>query len=124
MIITNNPAVTAAYEQMKNVRYVEGSYRDVLVEVRNLVHIGHEQVTHPLMGSLKPNETPYRSVVVSDEPVQGCHTEAILIIEESIAVFDRFARTARPDRGAYASENAKRDFREIDLSLLKSALDA
>ncbi len=122
MIITNNPSVESAYRQACPVRFVAGSYRDVLVQVRDLVHRRHRLITHPLMGSLKPNETPYRSVIVSDEPLEQTDGDSVMIIEDAIQVFDRFAKTTRKDRGEGSTEKNKEDFRQIDLSLLESAL--
>ncbi|MDD2301777.1 MAG: GrdX family protein [Bacillota bacterium] len=123
MIITNNPLVRSTYENAHGVLFVEGNYRDVLVQVRDLVHRRHHLITHPMMGSLKPNETPYRSVIVSDDPQKNVDVDSVLIIEEAILVFDRFIKTARSDRGTGSTEKMKEDFREIDLSLLGSALN-
>ena len=123
MIITNNPSVREHYKTRQTVVFVDGGYRDVLVQARDRVHRGHLLVTHPLMGSLKPNETPYRSVILGDEILARADADSVMIIEEAILVFDRFAVTARPDRGEGATEKMKEDFREIDLSLLKSAMN-
>ena len=122
MIITNNPSVRSTYKNSHNIFFIEGNYRDVLVKARDLVHGRHQLITHPLMGSLKPNETPYRSVVVSDTVLDKTDADSVLIIEEAILVFDRFIKTARTDRGEGSTEKMKEDFREIDLSLLSSAL--
>ncbi|HRV33287.1 MAG TPA: GrdX family protein, partial [Anaerovoracaceae bacterium] len=64
-----------------------------------------------------------RSVIVSDEPQKNVDVDSVLIIEEAILVFDRFTKTARSDRGTGSTEKMKEDFREIDLSLLGSALN-
>lgn len=123
MIITNNPSVRSTYENSHNILFIEGNYRDVLVKARDLVHGRHQLITHPLMGSLKPNETPYRSVVLSDSVLEKADADSVLIIEEAILVYDRFTKTARADRGEGSTEKMKEDFREIDLSLLRSALN-
>jgi hypothetical protein len=123
VIITNNPSVRSTYEKSHIILFIEGNYRDVLVKARDLVHGRHQLITHPLMGSLKPNETPYRSVVVSDAALENTDADSVLIIEEAILVFDRFTKTTRADRGEGSTEKMKEDFREIDLSLLRSALN-
>ncbi len=123
MIVTNNPKVKENYFSQFEVIFVEGTYRDVLVRARNFIHKGHKLLTHPLMGSLKPNETPYRSVVLSNESLGVTDSDSVMIIEDSIIVFDKFAKTARNDRGEHSTDNNREDFMEIDLSLLKSALD-
>ena len=124
LIITNNPDVRAKFENKHGVdlRYIEGGYRDVLVAARDLIHTGSKLLTHPLMGSLKPNETPYRSVAldVKNGPMD---MDSLLLIEKSIETFDKFAAVVRPDRGINTPERMLADFRLIDLSLISSALD-
>ena len=120
IIVTNNP--DAAQDlQNDDVLWIGGSYRDVLIEARDLVHQGHALLTHPLMGSLKPNETPYRTIAVSSEkgPLDA---ESLLLIENAIETYDKFAKVIRPDRGSNTPERMLADFRMIDLSLIKSAL--
>ena len=121
-IVTNNPDVKSKYEGDHTVIFVEGGYKDVLVKVRDLVHEGHQLLTHPLMGSLKPNETPYRSIAVSAKkgPVD---TDSVILISESIETFDKFAKIVRPDRGTNTPERLLADFRLIDLTLISSAVD-
>lgn len=123
MIVTNNSKVQECYEKKHKVFFVEGGYRDVLVVVRDWIHKGHLLETHPLMGSIKPNETPYRSVIVSDETTGTTDPASVMIIEDGISVFDKFAKNPRGDRGEGSSEKIKEDFKEIDLSLIKSALE-
>ena len=121
IILTNNPDVAQTCQD-RNVLWVDGSYRDVLIEARDLIHQGRRLQTHPLMGSLKPNETPYRSVAVSSE--QGdLDMDSLLLIENAIETFDKFAQVTRPDRGVNTPERMLADFRLIDLSLIESALE-
>ena len=121
IILTNNPDVAQTFQD-RNVLWVEGSYRDVLIEARDLIHQGCRLLTHPLMGSLKPNETPYRSVAVSSEQ-GGLDMDSLLLIENAIETFDKFAQVTRPDRGVNTPERMLADFRMIDLSLIESALE-
>ena len=124
LIITNNPDVRDKFSDKRGIeiRFIEGSYRDVLVAARDLIHTGSKLLTHPLMGSLKPNETPYRSVALDVFEGQ-MDTDSLLLIEKSIATFDKFAAVVRPDRGINTPERMLADFRLIDLSLISSALD-
>ena len=69
LILTNNPLVfTCMSDRFRIVFSPELTYREILVKARDLVYIGHTLYTHPLSGSVKPNETPYKSVVVSRVP--------------------------------------------------------
>ncbi len=52
--------------------------------VRDKVHEGHELATHPLSGSVKPNETPYKTIMISEK--KGVlDFNSLKIIEDSIA---------------------------------------
>ena len=125
IIISNNELIS---HKLKNNKYnyelvmVNGTYRDVLVKVRDMIHVGHKLLTHPLMGSIKPNETPYRSIAVSKQKGKVDFND-IILIEEAIATFDKFALIERPNRGVNATKEMKADYAEIDLSLISSAID-
>ena len=60
LIVTNNPMVRERYSQQYDLKYEETSFVGVLKQVRDLVHRGYRLLTHPLSGSIKPNETPYK----------------------------------------------------------------
>ena len=71
LILTNNPLVHRCMEGqgLYTIRLEEDkSFREILVEARDMVYAGHTLYTHPLAGSVKPNETPYKSLIVSMVP--------------------------------------------------------
>ena len=68
IIITNNPLVRDKYSD-KEVEYYDISYQDVLQLVKNKIALGHKILTHPLSGSVKPKETPYKSIMISKNTV-------------------------------------------------------
>ena len=73
LIVTNNPMAAKEFAGQGEVRlYPEDTYREILVRARDLVYIGHRLCNHPLYGSLRPHETPYRTVV----PVYDTHHRA------------------------------------------------
>ena len=73
MIITNNPMVRDKLGETHNVIYQEISYEDILKDVRDRIHEGHTLLSHPLSGSVKPNETPYKSIMVSEKKGRSTH---------------------------------------------------
>jgi len=99
-----------------DVEYLNISYLEILYTVRNYIHNGHKLITHPLSGSVKPKETPYKSVVISREIGSLC-MQSLSIIEESVACYSRFA-----DR--HIPEAALQDFMEIDYSLIRCSAPA
>ena len=119
LILTNNPLGPACMEGrgLYTVRFQpERSFREILVEARDLVYAGHVLYTHPLAGSVKPNETPYKSLIVSREP-HGFDAQHGEMIASAIAVFDKFkplGRTFPP--------SVLEDFQLIDYTLLAGAI--
>ena len=117
-ILTNNPLVARCLgEDYAVTLYPEDSYRDILVRVRDLVYAGHKLYTHPLSGSVKPNETPYKSVVVSKAPHKMNADEAA-IISNCVEAYDKFT-----PRNRMLSDKVLGDFQLIDYTLLCGAVD-
>lgn len=118
-IITNNGLVAQRCASRCPVRLYDVSYGDLLLLVRDSVHRGGKLLTHPLAGSIKPNETPFRSILMQEGDGPLCF-ESARLIEESIAAFKKFGGP----RFQGMSDAARRDFAEIDLSLITGALDS
>ncbi len=118
MIITNNELVYDKYKNTYDILFLDGSFRDVLVKTRDKIHEGYELLTHPLSGSIKPNETPYKSVIISDNK-GDLNLDSVYIIENSIMSFDKF----NLNKIKNISDKMKGDFKLIDLTVLESALN-
>ncbi|MEA4994722.1 hypothetical protein SDC9_132076 [bioreactor metagenome] len=117
LILTNNPLVKACMAERYEILLLEElTLREILVKARDMVYAGHTLYTHPLAGSVKPNETPYKSVVVSKNPGEFSAEQAGLIAG-SIEVCDKLA----PRRRAL-TRSVLEDFRLIDYTLLSGAL--
>ena len=119
LIVTNNPMAAKEFAGQGEVRlYPEDTYREILVRARDLVYIGHRLCNHPLYGSLRPHETPYRTVVLSDRP-QTPDGEECLIMSEAITRIDTFTP---PDR-AKMPQRILEDYQMIDCSLVRGAYE-
>ena len=120
LILTNNPLVVKCLGNDYEIRFEKDySYRDILIEARDLVYKGHTLYTHPLSGSVKPNETPYRSVALTEE-TGPLDLESLRLIEDALVTFRKFR--PRAGRGMDASPSMKEDFAEIDLRLIAGAI--
>ena len=111
-IITNNPKVYAEFfapgrgernaSEVQSdkggmrgieVEYHEGmTQEEILIRARDMIHLGAKLVIHPMMGRIKPHETPYKSVFLEmpedHEIASGdviTDTMSVIIIEDSIA---------------------------------------
>lgn len=119
-IITNNPMSKSEFESKYVVEYIEdGTQIDVLKKVRDYVHLGNRLLTHPLMGSVKPNETPYRTICISKKREENVDLNSLDIIESAIATTEKFIRDFNIPGW---SEKVLLDFQVIDLDLISHAI--
>ncbi|MBE6990534.1 MAG: GrdX protein [Ruminococcaceae bacterium] len=116
LIVTNNPMAARRFTGRGEVRLrEEDTYRDVLVRARDLVYIGHRLCNHPLYGSLRPHETPYRTVVLSAE-AGAPDWEECCIFSDALTVTDKFTL---PDRTRMAP-SVLLDYQMIDCDLVEN----
>ena len=112
-LITNNPLVKAEFESILEVEFIETDLLGVLIHVRDLIHKGHKLLTHPLSGSIKPNETIYKSILITSDP-ENIDLQSVNIIGESVLTAQKFPKRQLTDE--YLS-----DMQTVDLSLTRSA---
>ncbi len=116
-ILTNNPLVAGILGARYSTEFhPELTLREILVLARDRVYAGHALYTHPLAGSVKPNETPYKSVVISRKP-GAFDAEQGLLMENALAVCDKF-----PKRERIPDEKALEDLQLIDYTLLSGGI--
>lgn len=118
IIITNNPLVPKKIEDESLVEYLDISYEEILKTIRDRMHEGHQLLSHPLSGSVKPNETPYKSVMISREKGE-IDQRSLAIIENAIQACGKFV--FKSDK--YKPE-VYDDFQLIDWSLIASAKES
>lgn len=120
IIVTNNEYVNEKYKNKREMIFLEGvDYLGVLEFVRDKIHEGHELLTHPLSGSIKPNETPYKTIMISKSKGK-LDNDGLVILEESILTTKKFmSNKPTPDW----VERVLDDFRVIDLSLIENVID-
>ena len=118
-IISNNMDIEDLVPSAFSLFLLDGSpARDVLTAARDRIHLGAKLLAHPMAGRLRPNETPYMTVVLEDpaEP-GGLDLPSLEIIEYCLAEEDKYA----PMRRKY-DEALLPDLRFISRELLKSVL--
>ena len=115
-IITNNQLVFDKYQNITKLQ--DCSVEDIFTLARNEIHQGAKLINHPLSGSIKPNESPYKSLVLSNER-DSLDTESLLMIESAIEALRKL-----PKRDRELPKRALNDFQVVDLDLLDSAIIA
>ncbi len=117
IVISNNPYV---YEQLKDtvdMIFQETSYEGILKVVRNEIHKGAVLLSHPLSGSIKPKETPYKSVMVKKG--KKLDQESLQLIESALQTCDKFE-----DKSNQYNEKVFEDFQLIDWRLISGAMES
>src|SRR5699024_5582986 len=89
IVVTNNPLVRERFEGQVPLDYQPRTFAGILEYVRDQIHKGHRLLSHPLSGSVKPGETPYKSIMISAE--QGApDTDSVILIEDCIQHAKKF----------------------------------
>ena len=124
LLVTNNSKALERYGDHANigVEYLEGkSYLDVLIRTRDLVYEGWHLMSHPQASNLKPNQCPYKTVLISSSSAAESFERDVELIEGSIAAIHKFTKGMKPPTWP---ERALQDFRTIDLSVVESAINS
>ena len=117
-LITNNDRVYEKYKNDLEVILLK-TYEEVLLKTRDPVYDRHVLLTHPQASSLKPNQTPYRSVVVYPKGEED-NMKDIMLIEKCIETFRQWQDIAKTPN-SYEDKVAN-DFKTIDLSVIDNII--
>ena len=117
-VITNNPLVKESFADTEDICYFEITYKDLLLKVRDMVFEGYELLSHPLSGSVKPGETPYKSVLISSKK-ENINMQSVKLIEQALETYKKFT-----DRTVGLREDVLNDFQTVDITLIESALSS
>ncbi|NLB91071.1 MAG: GrdX protein [Clostridiales bacterium] len=116
ILVTNNPKVEKHFTPLYPTEFISGSLFDVIVIARNYVHLGHSLLTHPLSGSVKPNHTPYKSILLTALP-SGVDMDSLRIIEGAIDTCTKLGL----EKNTYP-QTLEEDFMQVDFTLIEGAL--
>lgn len=121
LLITNNSLVVEKYgDKIEFCNLENYSFVETLEFVRDKVHSGHKLLTHPLSGSVKPNETPFKSIVISKNR-SSIDFDSLKIIEESIAAAKKFIDGRKTPNW---TDKVRDDFRLVDSTIIGSAINS
>jgi len=119
-IITNNFKVNERLADQAEIEYYEDlSFVEILIKVRDYVQNGYRLLTHPLSGSIKPDETPFKSVMI--EKYHTTDFDSITIIANAIEKAEVMMRESKVKE---YTDKLIDDFSEIDYGLIKSGLQS
>lgn len=119
IIITNNPLVLEKFQD-KEVLFKEENTLNTFIRVRDMIHMGHVLLTHPLLSSIKPNETLYRTILVSKIKEKQIDIDSLNIIEESIITTRKFLIDSN---WPVWNEKLREDFMYIDYEIISNVIN-
>ena len=123
IISTNSPRGRDEYGAKYCVLYQECSFDEILYAVRDKIHKGHKLLTHPLSGSVKPNETPYKSIMISAER-GAMDNDSVMLIEDAITVATSGKFEKYRQRQSILNQRILADFQMIDFFLITSGIES
>lgn len=119
-VVTNNPDIKFSQGRLL---FVPGGPLQVFKEARKLIFQGWLLLSHPLMGSLKPWQNPYRSLALLEpRPRQGIlDTKSIILMERAIDMLDKRLREvgSRLDYDVHTLAH----FRRLDWELISQTIE-
>ncbi|HPF44503.1 MAG TPA: GrdX family protein [Syntrophomonadaceae bacterium] len=115
LIVTNNPMVRelTGYEH----DWVDGDCKQVITQTYNLVAAGHQLISHPLSGSIKPNQNPFKSILISKVP-QGVDIDDLKLVGSCLRVAEEFLE----NKVSIDPNQYRQDLQLADHDLLLNAL--
>lgn len=120
LILTNNPKVNKEYSDSWNVEFHgDADQAEILRIARDYIHLGAKLIMHPMMGRIKPHETPYKSVFLVKEEGE-IDFISLTIIEDSIAETSKFIDNTYQKK---YDDQLLPDLQYIDGLLLQSGID-
>lgn len=118
-IITNNPTIRNHITSCP-IQFVDGAIDAVFEQVRQLIiNDKISLLTHPLSSSLKPNETVYKSVILTTTPGKAIDLTSLEMIERAALVHEKFQKNQHTPEWP---QSILDDFALIDLDLMQQAL--
>ena len=117
-LITNNPNFLNYKKKDIEVDYKDVDYLKILEIARDYIHVNYELLTHPLYGSVKPNETTYRSIVLKSN--DNLDHNSVVMISEAIETFVKFRKNKETPLW---TDTVKEDFGVIDYDLITNAIE-
>ena len=120
ILITNNPLVNEKFsDKIETVYEKNFSYLELLIYARDEVHKGRALLTHPLSSSIKPNETPYKSILVTKQK-SAIDFDSVKIIEDCIAACKKFLENKKLPNW---TSKIRQDFMLVDYDLISHPIE-
>lgn len=113
-ILTNNPLV--AKSQWKQVEYYNCGIKELYQKMREQLEQGYRLFTHPLSGSIRPDVTPYKTVILQASKQE--HSGDIQCLDRAISYMEGL-----PGNKRIYSESEAEDFQFVDYDIIQNVVN-
>ena len=118
-VLTNNPIVKEQVAPAADVVFQACGIRQIFEQAAIYVSKGHRLLSHPLSGSVKPGETPYKSMMLACDARAQADAASMQLVSQALLACDKFA-----DKSSGYSCEALRDLQVVDAALIAGALES
>lgn len=120
IIITNNPKIfeEMSYKNIDISYFEQADFMEILYKARDVIHLGYKLLTHPIVSSIKPHETPYKTIVLANNNGE-LDFESVELIENSIELLKNFLYKPRRK----LTKSIDEDFKLIDYELIFASIE-
>lgn len=118
--ISNNPLFRE--KSFPGLEYHETDILSLFRLISSEVATGSRLLSHPLTGSIRPDITPYKTVLISCEKGEPDCT-SVLLMEKAIRYTEDLYKLREVPLYERWGDAAKADFQMIDYSIIKQALE-
>ena len=116
--ITNNPLVIE--KGLKNTEAVTGDTLSVLLAVKNYILNGHKLISHPLTSSIRPDISPYKSILLTNSAASEVDSESLILINNAVEYTKNLLKTHTiPVKW---DKKSLEDFQFIDMDIINNLI--
>ena len=116
-VLTNNLLVQERLASQAAVVFEPVGIRGIFEEAARYIAQGHQLLTHPLSGSVKPGESPYKSMLLACEASPEMDVTSARLVSSALDACGKFA-----DKAELYDDQVLLDLQLVDYSLIHGAL--
>lgn len=118
--LTNNPLL--AERGVDGVEFYPVSIPELFALTERELERGYHLESHPLTGSIRPDITPYKSILLSGAP-GAPDREGWAVLRQAIRYTQQLFRMSERPPSAGWDAATREDFQYVDCSLIETALE-
>jgi len=120
-LISNNPLMKLG--DLGEVEFLNENNLQLFLMVRGEIEKGYKLVTHPLTGSIRPDITPYKSILLSKKKDKDADLESMKLINNAIRYTNDLYKLRSIPLSEKWGDEFKEDFQFVDKDFIRYAYE-